>query len=183
MSELRLRRIGPRQGCPGQNGGRRPLVCHPDETVTATALGLCALPGRAGRSPPRVAGTIGQAQTSQWFGRWRPVCAVSWASQFCGGVSLAQSPERMEQGFPLSISTLTLAVYPYARNQPHTPGRAVAHIHSLQTSEGALDAMFQRAKLCLGNKFATILARPHCARVVCSDETSVRNGGKLTGTG
>jgi hypothetical protein len=37
----KARRIGPRQGSLGRKGGGRPLVCEPDETVTAKAL-ACA---------------------------------------------------------------------------------------------------------------------------------------------
>jgi len=45
-------------------------------------------------------------------------------------------------------------------------------------SEGALDAAFRRGKLQVDADVASILARLRCARVVCSDETSVRIDGR-----
>ena len=47
-----------------------------------------------------------------------------------------------------------------------------------QISEGALDAMLQRAKPCFDNEVAAILARLRRSRIVCSDETSVRIDGR-----
>jgi transposase len=52
------------------------------------------------------------------------------------------------------------------------------NLYALTISEGALDAMFRRAKPCFDNQTAAILARLRRSRVVCSDETSVRIGGK-----
>jgi len=45
-------------------------------------------------------------------------------------------------------------------------------------SEGALDAVFRRGKPHFDADVAAILARLRCARVVCSDETSVRVDGR-----
>jgi len=45
-------------------------------------------------------------------------------------------------------------------------------------SEGALDAAFRRGKRQVDADVARILARLRCARVVCSDETSVRIDGR-----
>ena len=45
---------------------------------------------------------------------------------------------------------------------------------ALQISEGALDAMLQRAEPSFDNEVAGILARRRCSRIICSDETSVR---------
>ncbi len=52
------------------------------------------------------------------------------------------------------------------------------HLFGLPISEGALDAMVRRAKPDLDNEVAAILARLRWARVVCSDETGVRVGGR-----
>jgi transposase len=52
------------------------------------------------------------------------------------------------------------------------------HLFALQISEGALDAMLQRAKPCFDNEIAAILARLRRSRIVCSDETSVRIDGR-----
>jgi transposase len=51
------------------------------------------------------------------------------------------------------------------------------NLYALQISEGALDAMLQRAKPCFDNEVAAILARLRRSRIVCSDETSVRIDG------
>jgi transposase len=52
------------------------------------------------------------------------------------------------------------------------------YLYSLRISEGALDAMLQRAKPCFDNQIAAILARLRRSRVVCSDETTVRIDGR-----
>jgi transposase len=52
------------------------------------------------------------------------------------------------------------------------------HLYALQISEGALDAMMQRAKPCFDNQVAAILARLRRSRIVGSDETTVRVEGR-----
>jgi transposase len=52
------------------------------------------------------------------------------------------------------------------------------HLYALQISEGALDAMLQRAKPCFDNEVAAILARLRRSRIVCCDETTVRINGR-----
>jgi transposase len=52
------------------------------------------------------------------------------------------------------------------------------HLFALSISEGALDAMFQKAKPRFDDQVAAILARLRKARVIYSDETSVRIDGK-----
>jgi transposase len=98
----------------------------------------------------------------------------------CGGVTLAPVPEGMEEGSPFSINILTLAIY--LRYTHAISYRRLTqlflHLYALQISEGALDAMFQRAKPCFDNEFVAILARLRRSRIVCSDETSVRINGK-----
>ena len=51
-------------------------------------------------------------------------------------------------------------------------------LFGLAISEGALNAAFRRGKLHFDAGVASILARLRCARVVCSDETSVRINGR-----
>ena len=53
-----------------------------------------------------------------------------------------------------------------------------SNLCALQTSEGALDAMSQRAKPCFDTEVAAILARLRRSRIVGSDETSVRIDGR-----
>ena len=51
-------------------------------------------------------------------------------------------------------------------------------LFGLAISEGALDAAFRRGKLHVDADVARILTRLRRARVVCSDETSVRIDGR-----
>ena len=167
--------IGPRQGSLGRKGGGRPLVCEPDETVTAKAAS-CAhcrsaltdadqvLHGRYDKiDVPVVRPVVTRVE------RYAGHCPC------CGGVTLAPVPEGMEEGSPFSINILTLAIY--LRYTHAISYRRLTqlflHLYALQISEGALDAMFQRAKPCFDNEFVAILARLRRSRIVCSDETSV----------
>lgn len=176
----KAKRIGPRQGSLGRKGGGRPLVCEPDETVTAKAL-ACAhcqaalmdanqvLHGRYDKIDlPVVRPVVTRVE------RYAGHCPC------CGGVTLAPVPEGMEEGSPFSINILTLAIYlryTHAISYRRLT-RLFLHLYALQISEGALDAMFQRAKPCFDNEFVAILARLRRSRIVCSDETSVRINGK-----
>jgi transposase len=52
------------------------------------------------------------------------------------------------------------------------------HLFALRISEGALDAMFQRARSCFSNEVTAILARLRHSRIICADETTVRIDGR-----
>ena len=98
----------------------------------------------------------------------------------CGGVSLAPVPHELEQGSPFSINIVALAIYlrfthaiSYRRLS-----QLFLQLYALQISEGALDAMFQRVKLCFDDEAAAILARLRRSRIVGSDETTVRVDGR-----
>ncbi|MDQ2764463.1 MAG: IS66 family transposase [Pseudomonadota bacterium] len=100
--------------------------------------------------------------------------------QACGATTLAPLPEGLEQGSPFSINIVTLALYlrfthaiSYRRLS-----RLMLELFGLAISEGALDAAFQRAKPRLDAEVSAILARLRRARVVCSDETSIRVDGR-----
>jgi transposase len=86
----------------------------------------------------------------------------------------------MEDGSPFSVNILALAIY--LRFSHAISYRRLTqlflHLYALQISEGALDAMLQRAKPCFDNEVAAILARLRRSRIVCSDETSVRIDGR-----
>jgi len=56
--------------------------------------------------------------------------------------------------------------------------RLLGELFGLRISEGALDAAFRRGKPHVDADVAAILTRLRCARVVCSDETSVRIDGR-----
>ena len=174
------KRIGPRQGSLGRKGGGRALACDPDETVIAKAA-CCAHCRTALRDADQVL-----------HGRYdkidlpvvRPVVTrverYAGHCRCCHGVTLAPVPEGMEDGSPFSVSILTLAIY--LRYTHAISYRRLTllllHLYSLRISEGALDAMLQRAKPRFDNEVAGILARLRRSRIVCSDETSVRVNGR-----
>jgi transposase len=87
-------------------------------------------------------------------------------------------PQR--SGVPFSVNILALAIYlrfTHAISYQRL-SRLFLHLFALQISEGALDAMFRRAKPCFDNEVAAILARLRRSRIVCSDETAVRIDGR-----
>jgi len=98
----------------------------------------------------------------------------------CGGATLAPVPEGMDEGSPFGVSILALALYlrfTHAISYRRLT-RLFLHLFALGISEGALDAMFRRAKGRFDDEAAAILARLRRARVVCSDETTVRVDGR-----
>jgi transposase len=176
----KAQRVGPRQGSLGRKGGGRPLACDPDETVTAkaTACAHCqatlteadqVLNGRYDKIDlPVVRPVVTRVE------RYAGHCPC------CGGVTLAPVPVGLEQGSPFSVNILALVIYlrfthaiSYRRLM-----QLFMHLYALPISEGALDAMMQRAKPCFDNEVAAILARLRRSRIVCSDETTVRIDGQ-----
>jgi len=98
----------------------------------------------------------------------------------CGGTTLAPVPQGLEPGTPFSVSIVALAMYlrfvhaiSYRRLS-----RLLGELFGLGISEGALHAAFRRGKPAFDADVASILARLRRARVVCSDETSVRIDGR-----
>ncbi len=174
------KRVGPRKGSLGRKGGGRPLTCDPDETVTAKAA-ACAhcqtalteadqvLHGRYDKIDlPVVRPVVTRVE------RYAGHCPC------CGGVTLAPVPAGLEDGSPFSINIVALAIYlrfthaiSYRRLS-----QLFMHLYALAISEGALDAMLQRAKPCFDNEVAAMLARLRRSRIVCSDETTVRIDGQ-----
>jgi transposase len=176
----KTKRSGPRQGSVGRKGGGRPLACDPDETVTAKVItcmhcqaGLTeadqVLHGRYDKIDlPPIRPVITRVE------RYAGHCPC------CGGVTVAPVPEGMEPGTPFSPNITALAIYlrfTHAISYQRL-SRLFQHLFGLQISEGALDAMLQRAKPCFDNEVAAILARLRRSRIVCSDETSVRIAGR-----
>ena len=173
------KRVGPRPGSLGRKGGGRPLACDPDETVTAKPM-ACAhcqavqtdadhvLHGRYDKIDlPVVRPLVTRVE------RYAGHCAC------CGGVTLAAIPAGLEDGSPFSVNIMALALYlrfthaiSYRRLS-----QLFLHLYALQISEGALDAMLQRAKPCFDSEVMAILARLRRSRSVGCDETSVRIDG------
>jgi len=176
----KVARRGPRPGSLGRMGGGRPLAETPDEIVSAKPV-RCAhcqaafgevdhvLHGRYDRIDlPQVAPVV--TRVERYAGRCR--C--------CGGTTLAPMPEGLEPGTPFSVGIVALAMYlrfvhaiSYQRLS-----RLLGELFGLGISEGALDAAFRRGKPHVDADVASILARLRRARVVCSDETSVRIDGR-----
>ena len=176
----KAKRQGPRRGSLGRTGGGRPLACDPDETVIAKAV-CCAhcqaalsdadqvLHGRYDKVDlPVVRPVVTRVE------RYAGHCPC------CRGVTLAAVPNGMENSTPFSVNVLALAIYlrfTHAISYQRLT-RMFLHLFALRISEGALDAMFQRAKPCFDNEVAAILARLRRSRIVCSDETTVRIDGR-----
>jgi transposase len=173
------KRVGPRSGSLGRKGGGRPLACDPDETVSAkpAACAHCqavlteadqVLHGRYDKIDlPVVRPLVTRVE------RYAGHCPC------CGGVTLAAIPTGLEGGSPFSVNIMALALYlrfthaiSYRRLS-----QLFLHLYALQISEGALDAMLQRAKPCFDSEVMAILARLRRSRIVGCDETSVRVDG------
>jgi len=171
---------GPRQGSLGRAGGGRPLAEEPDQLVIAKAAACAHC-----RAALAAADQVLHARYDKIeLPPVRPV--VTRVERYgarcpcCGGTTLAPVPEGMEQGTPFGASILALALYlrfthaiSYRRLS-----RLFLHLFALPISEGALDALFRRAKPRFDDEAAAILARLRRARVVCSDETTVRVDGR-----
>ena len=172
----KAKRHGPRPGSLGRVGGGRALAETPDETVVARPV-RCAhcqaafgdadhvLHGRYDKIDlPPVAPVVTRVE------RYAAWCGC------CGGTTLAPVPDGLEPGTPFSVGIVALAMYlrfvhavSYQRLS-----RLLGELFGLAISEGALDAAFRRGKLHVDAEVARILTRLRRARVVCSDETSVR---------
>src|SRR3954454_19618805 len=174
------KRTGPRQGSLGRAGGGRSLAEEPDQLVIAKAATCAhcrAALAAADQVPharddkielPPIRPVVTRVE------RYRGCCPC------CGGTTLAPVPEGMEEGTPFGVSILAQALYlrfTHAISYRRLT-RLFLHLFALKVSEGALDAMFRRAKRRFDDEAAAILARLRRARVVCSDETTVRVGGR-----
>jgi transposase len=173
-------RGGRRAGSLGRMGGGRSLCAEPDRIVVAQAS-VCAHCG------------AGLEETDQIrHGRYdkidlppvRPV--VTRVERFagqcpcCGGVTLAPMPDGLEEGSPIQASILAEALYlrfVHAISYKRLTG-LFAHLFALEISEGALDSLFRSARGRLDGEVALILTRLRRARVIGSDETTVRVEGR-----
>jgi transposase len=173
-------RNGPRQGSLGRQGGGRRLCEAPDETVTARPCRClqCAAPLAEADLTlgtrfdkidlPKVVPVV--TRVERYAGHCRG----------CGATTLAPLPEGLEPGTPFSLNIVALAMY--LRFAHHVSYRRLTRLmlelFGLAISEGALDAALRRAKSGFDAETAAILARLRRARLVGSDETSVRIDGR-----
>jgi transposase len=176
----KARRVGPRQGSLGREGGGRPLACDPDQTVTAKAPACIHCHAALADADQVLHGRYDKIDLPVV----RPVVTrvERYAGQCpcCGGVTLAPVPVGLEESSPFSGNIVALAIYLRVTHaiSYRRLSQVFLHLFALRISEGALDAMLQRAKPYFDNEVAAILARLRRSRLVCSDETTVRIDGR-----
>jgi len=174
-------RTGPRKGSLGRKGCHRGLSENPDEIVRMMAR-------RCGRCQAEL-GEADQTFACAWdkvdIPPVKPVVTrveiYEGRCPCCGEATRPTCvPEGLEPGSPFSRNIMALALYlrviqaiSYQRL-----ARLFRDLFGLVISEGALDALFKRAKPSFDAEVAAILSRLRRSRVVYSDETSVRVGGK-----
>lgn len=173
-------RKGPRQGSLGREGGGRPLAENPDQTVIARPSHCRHCRAAFGEADQRLAQRYDKVDLPPIKPIVTRVERYAGHCRCCGATTLAAVPEGMEAGTPFSLNLVALAIYlrvihavSYRRLS-----RLFTELFGLVISEGALDAAFRRAKPGFDAGVGAILARLRRARVVCSDETSVRINGR-----
>jgi transposase len=178
--EDRPKRQGPRLGSLGRKGGGRPLVENPDETVTARPVCCAQCQAAFAAADHKLVDRFDKIELPKVMPVVTRVELYAGHCQACGSTTLAPLPEGLEQGSPFSINIVTLALYlrfTHAISYRRLT-RLMLELFGLSISEGALDAAFRRAMPRFDAEVSAILARLRRARVVCSDETSVRVGGR-----
>jgi transposase len=173
-------RTGPRAGSVGRKGGGRSLCAEPDETVIATAS-VCAHCGAGlGAADQVLHGRYDKIDLPPVRPVVRRVERFAGQGPCCGGVTVAPVPEGLEEGSPFGLSILAVALYlrfVHAISYKRLVG-LFAHLVALEISEGALDSLFRGARGRLDAEVAAILTRLRRARVIGSDETTVRVAGR-----
>jgi transposase len=176
----KAKRVGMRQGSVGRKGGGRPLACDPDETVTAKAIACVHCLAALNDADQVLHGRYDKIDLPVVRPMVTRVERYAGHCPCCGGVTLAAIPTGLEDGSPFSVNIVALAIYlrfTHAISYRRLT-QLFLHLYALKISEGALNAMLQRAKPCFDNEVAAILARLRRSRIVCSDETSVRIDGR-----
>ena len=173
-------RKGPRKGSLGREGGGRLLAENPDQTVIAKAAQCQHCRAALTDADQRLAQRYDKIDLPPIKPLITRVERYAGHCPCCGATTLAAVPEGMEAGTPFSLNLVALAIYlrvihavSYRRLS-----RLFTELFGLAISEGALDAAFRRAKPGFDAGVGAILARLRRARVVGSDETSVRINGR-----
>jgi transposase len=173
------KRKGPRAGSLGRKGGGRDLCANPDETVIARPSRCQYCQSALAEADQKLTARFDKidlpvvrpvvTRVEQYAGR----------CQCCNRTTLAALPEGLEPGTPFSANIVALAMYPRFTHaiSYRRLSRLMLDLYALHISEGALDAAFRRARPRFDADVAAILARLRRARVIGSDETSVRVGG------
>ncbi len=173
----KVARRGPRLG---RLGGGRALAENPDEVVVARPVRCAHCQAALAEADHILHGRYDKIDLPAVKPVVTRVERYAGHCRCCGGTTLAPVPERLEPGTPFSVGIVALAMYlrfvhaiSYQRLS-----RLLGELFGLAISEGALDAAFRRGKVHFDADVAAILARLRRARVVCSDETSVRIDGR-----
>lgn len=179
-NRAKAKRSGPRQGSLGRTGGGRALAANPDEVVTARPVRCAHCQAVLGEAEQMLHGRYDKIDLPTVSPVVTRVEHYAGQCSCCGGITLAPLPEGLEPGTPFSLNIVAIAMYlrfvhavSYRRLS-----RLLLELFGLAISEGALDAAFRRGKPQFDADVANILARLRCARVVCSDETTVRIDGR-----
>ena len=178
--EDKPKRQGPRQGSLGRKGGGRALTANPDETVIARPICCAQCRAAFAAADHRLVDRFDKIELPTVTPVVTRVELYAGDCSACGATTLAPLPQGLEQGSPFSINIVALALYlrfTHAISYQRL-SRLLLELFGLAISEGALDAAFRRAKPCFDAEVGAILARLRRARVVCSDETSVRVDGR-----
>jgi transposase len=171
---------GPRTGSVGRKGGGRLLADNPDETVIARPTCCAQCQAAFAAADHKLVDRFDKIELPKVTPVVTRVELYAGHCQACGSTTLAPLPEGLEQGSPFSINIVALALYlrfTHAISYRRLT-RLMLELFGLSISEGALDAAFRRAMPRLDAEVSAILARLRRARVVCSDETSVRVDGR-----
>lgn len=173
-------RNGPRKGSLGREGGGRALAEHPDQRVIAKPAHCQHCHTALTDADQRLAQRYDKIDLPPIKPIVTRVERYAGHCPCCGATTLAAVPEDMEAGTPFSLNLVALAIYlrvihavSYRRLS-----RLFTELFGLAISEGALDAAFRRAKPGFDADVGAILGRLRRARVICSDETSVRINGR-----
>jgi transposase len=164
----------------GRKGGGRALTAHPDETVTARPMCCARCQAAFDAADHHLVNRYDKIELPQVKPVVTRVELYAGQCQACGATTLAPLPQGLEPGSPFSINIVALALYlrfTHAISDQRL-SRMMLELFGLAISEGALDAAFRRAKPRMDAEVSAILARLRRARVVCSDETSVRVDGQ-----
>ncbi len=178
LRQAQARRAAQRQ--PGAQGRRARTGASPDETVIARPVCCAHCQAALREGDQRLAARYDKFELPKVKPVVTRVERYAGHCHGCGQTTLAPLPEGLEPGTPFSLNIVALAIYlrfthaiSYRRLS-----RLMLELYGLAISEGALDAAFRRAMPRLDAEVSAILGRLRRARVVCSDETSVRVAGK-----
>jgi transposase len=175
-----VKRTGPRQGSLGRKGGGRVLAASPDEIVMARPVRCVHCQAALSEADHKLHGRYDKIDLPQVAPVVTRVERYAGQCRCCGATTLAPVPEGLEPGTPFSVGIVALAMclrFVHAISYRRL-SRLLLELFGLAISEGALDAALRRGKPHFDADVASILARLRCARVACSDETSVRVAGR-----